>query len=140
MNLLSTQPPAPTHCLECNKALRGRLGKKFCDAACKSAYHNRCKSPGEALISEINKIGRRNRAILKTLSPEGKSIVRKEVLDALGYDYRVFNGIHKTKTRGIYYLVYDYAFSPIFEGEKVKALIVKRQPYMNELTLDIWKK
>lgn len=126
-------------CLECGKELRGRLGKKYCNADCKSAYHNRNKSIGEITITEINRISRHNRTILKTLSPEGKATVRKEVLDQMGYDYRFFNGIFKTKT-GLYYLVYDYAFSPIFEKGLEKALIVQRQDYMDQLTLDVWKK
>ena len=127
------------NCLECGKELKGRRGKKYCDVHCKTAYHNRRKSAGEYTINDINRVSRRNRSILKTLSPEGRSIVRKEVLDQLGYDYRFFNGIHKTTT-GLYYLVYDYAFSPIFEGGIEKALIVKRQDYMDHLTLTIWKK
>ncbi len=127
------------NCLECGKELIGRRGKKYCDAHCKTAYHNRHKSEGEYTINEINRISRRNRSILKTLSPEGKAVVRKMVLDEMGYDYRFFNGIHKV-TNGLYYLVYDYAFSPIFERGIEKALIVKRQDYMDHLTLTIWKK
>ena len=126
------------NCLECGKELKGRQGKKYCDAACKSAYHNRNKSIGETTISEINKISRNNRAILKTLSPEGKATVRKEVLDQMGYDFRFFNGIFKTRA-SVYYLVYDYAFSPIFEKGVPKALIVQRQDYMNQLSLQIWR-
>lgn len=127
------------HCLECGKELKGRLGKKYCDHACKSAYHNRHKSFGEVNIQQVNRILRHNRAILKTLSPEGKATVRKEILDQMGYDYRHFSGLFKTQTN-LYYLIYDYAFSPIFERGIEKALIVQRQDYMDRLTLDIWKK
>lgn len=126
-------------CLNCNKQLAGRRDKKFCDAQCRAEYHNKNKSYGERYISHSQSITRHNRRILKTLSPEGKSTVRKEILDNMGYDYRYFSGLFKTKAN-LYYLVYDYAFSPIFERGIEKALIVQRQDYMDVLSLDIWKK
>ena len=127
------------HCLECGKTLKGRVGKKYCDAGCKSAFHNRNKSFGEITISQTNQIIRHNRAILKTLSPQGKATVRKEVLEQMRYDFRYFSGIYKTSTN-VYYLVYDYAFAPIFEKDVEKALIVQKQDYMDQLSLQIWKK
>jgi len=135
MNNLSTKV-----CLQCGKKLSGRIDKKFCDAYCRNTYNNQNKATEEFYIQSVNSSIRKNRRILKTLSPEGKATVRKEVLDSMGYDYRFFSGIYKTKN-GLYYLVYDYAFSPVFEREGIeKALIVQRQPYMDKLTLEIWKK
>jgi len=135
MNNLSTKV-----CLQCGKKLSGRIDKKFCDAYCRNTYNNQNKATEEFYIQSVNSSIRKNRRILKTLSPEGKATVRKEVLDSMSYDYRFFSGIYKTKN-GLYYLVYDYAFSPVFEREGIeKALIVQRQPYMDKLTLEIWKK
>lgn len=125
-------------CLECGKELRGRLGKKYCDPACKSAYHNRHKSYGEITITETNRMLRHNRSILKTLCPEGRSTVRKEVLDQMGYDFRLFSSIYKSQSN-VYYLAYDYGFSPIFEKGIEKALIIQKQEYMDRPTLKIWK-
>lgn len=127
------------NCLECGKGLKGRLGKKYCDHACKSAYHNRYKSEGEVVILKNNRIIRQNRSILKILSPEGKATVRKEVLDHMGYDYRYFSSIFKSNAN-LYYLAYDYAFSPIFEKGVEKALIVQRQDYMDRLGFELWKR
>lgn len=126
------------NCLECGKTIKGRLGKKYCDHACKSAFHNRNRGEAEADIVKTNSFLRHNRAILKRLSPEGKATVRKEVLDQLGYDYRYFSGLFKSNTN-LYYLVYDYAFAPIFEKDVQKALIVRRQDYMDRLGFEIWK-
>jgi len=36
---------------------------------------------------------RRNRKILKTLSPVGKSTVRKEVLEAMVYNFSIFSSM-----------------------------------------------
>lgn len=126
-------------CLNCGAEIKGRRDKKYCDNQCKAEYHNRHKSFGELYIQNTQRITRHNRKILRTLSPEGKATVRRDVLDQMGYDYRYFSGIFKTQS-GIYYLVYDYAFSPIIEKGIEKALIVQRQDYMDHLTLQIWKR
>ena len=126
-------------CLNCKKPLTGRIDKKFCDSHCRAEYHNRNKTYGQLYISDAQRIIRHNRKILKTLSPEGKATVRKEVLDRMGYDYRYFSGLYKSG-QNLYYLVYDYAFAPIYERDIKKVLIVQRQHYMDKLTFDIWRK
>lgn len=129
---------AHNECLNCHKKLTGRRDKKFCDNQCKAEYHNKNKTYGELYISSSQSITRHNRRILRTLCPEGKATIRKEVLDQMGYDFRYFSGLFKTQT-SLYYLVYDYAFSPILEKGVEKALIVQRQDYMDRMTLEIWK-
>lgn len=126
-------------CLNCKKKLVGRRDKKFCDPHCKAEYHNYNRPHNELHISSSQSITRHNRKILKILCPEGKATVRKEILDKMGYDYRYFSGLYKTSSN-LYYLAYDYAFAPIFERGTEKALIVQRQDYMDELTLEIWKR
>ncbi len=128
-----------TTCLHCQKALTGRIDKKFCDSYCRNTYNNRNRSSEEAQIQYLNSQIRKNRRILKTLSPEGKATVRKEVLDQMGYDFRHFSGLYKTKQL-LYYLVYDYAFAPTVDPKGVqKAIIVKRQDYMDQLSFPIWR-
>jgi hypothetical protein len=127
------------HCLECGKELKGRLGKKYCDQACKSAYHNRHKSFGEETIRNLNRIMRHNRSILRTLCPEGKATIRKEVMDQMGYDYRYFSSVYHSPN-ATYYLVYDYGFAPIYEKGTEKALIIQKQDYMDQISFDIWRK
>ena len=122
---------AITHCIECGKPLVGRKDKKFCDTECRAAHHNKNKSPGELEIQHIQAILRHNRKILKTLCPQGKATVRRELLNHLRYDYRYFTGTYKSAV-GTYYLCYDYGFAPIMEGNKQKALIIQRQEYMDK--------
>lgn len=135
MELLRTNK----ECLNCHKKLTGRRDKKFCDAQCKAEYHNKNRSHSELYISSAQSITRHNRRVLKILCPEGKATVRKEVMDKMGYDYRYFSGLYKTSAN-LYYLAYDYAFAPIYERGIEKALIVQRQDYMDQLTIEIWKK
>jgi hypothetical protein len=126
-------------CLQCQKTLSGRSDKKFCDAYCRNIYNNQHKADDDRNITLINSQIRKNRRVLKSLAPEGKATVRKDVLDQMGYDYRYFSGLFKSK-QTLYYLVYDYAFAPIMDNGKEKALIVQRQDYMNRLGFEVWKK
>jgi len=71
------------------------------------------------------------------LCPVGKAVVRKEVMDAMGYEVKVFSSLFLTSTKQIYYICYDYAFTPLWEHNVEKALIVNKQEYMN--TWDPWK-
>jgi len=122
---------ANTNCQECGKIIRGRLDKKFCDAYCRNAFNNKTKRGDEQLIMMTNSSLRKNRRILKTLSPVGKSTVRKEVLAALGYDFNIFSSMYRTSKGSIYYLCYEYGFNPIIDSRGVeKAVIINRQDYM----------
>ena len=117
-------------CLECGNPIQGRLDKKFCDAYCRNAFNNRVKRDDEQMILTVNRQLRKNRRILKTLSPLGKSTVRKSVLESMGYDFSTFSSMFKSSQGLIYYLCYEYAFSPIIDDRGIeKALIVNRQDY-----------
>lgn len=130
-------------CLKCGNALLGRSDKKFCDAFCRNSYNNQNKSREEQQITLINAAIRKNRRILKTLCPQGKATVRKDVLDAMGFDYRYLSGLYQTAS-GPYYFCYDYGFKPIMErsqteGQAVpKVLIIQKQEYMDQPT-NLWQ-
>ena len=120
-------------CAECDRVLVGRSDKKFCDAYCRNSYNNRIKRSDEKFIQKVNRIIRRNRRILKHLCPQGKAMVRKEILDQLGYNYDHFSGIYKSRL-GTYYFCYDYGMSPTFEKNIPKARIIQRQDYVPSLS------
>jgi len=124
-------------CPVCRSVLTGRTDKKYCSDQCRFIQNNRTKKINEQSILEANKQLRKNRMILKTLSPAGKATVRKEVLDVLGYDYSLFNSIFITNSKQVYYICYDYAFTPLFEKTTPKVHIVKYQKYMKDW--DPWK-
>jgi len=78
-----------TECKKCGKHIYGRTDKQFCDAYCRNAFNNNIKRTEEKEIIAVNSKLRKNRRILKTLSPVGKSTVRKEVMIAMGYDFKL---------------------------------------------------
>lgn len=125
-------------CLNCTSKLVGRSDKKFCDAQCRSTYHNQNKPVHEMLIQQINSILRRNRGILAHFCPQGKATVRKESIEGFGYQFDHFTHVFYVNS-GIYYFCYEYGFRPIFEKNIPKLLIVQKQEYMNNIVTDPWK-
>ena len=127
-------------CLQCGKSITGRLDKKYCDAYCRNMYNNQTRRSDEKLIQHINSIIRKNRRILKKLCPVGKATVRKEVLDAMGYNYHYFSGVYRSSSpyNTAYFICYDYAFSPIKQKGIEKALIVQKQHYFDNYLENPW--
>jgi predicted nucleic acid-binding Zn ribbon protein len=137
---MEREKPSKKICLQCGKPITGRLDKKYCDDYCRNMYNNQTKRADEKQIQQVNSIIRKNRRILKTLCPVGKATVRKEVLDAMGYNYRYFSGLYRSSApRSIaYFICYDYAFSPVNEKGIDKALIVQKQDYFDKYLQNPW--
>ena len=115
------------HCLSCGEIVLGRSDKKFCNTYCRNGYNNQTKREEEGFILRINKILRKNRRILKTLNPIGKTTIRKEVLKHAEYDFRYFTNVFKTSNGNYYYFCYDFGFCN-FSSQKVT--LVNWQDYM----------
>ena len=114
-------------CLTCGEPLVGRSDKKFCTDQCRFSYNNKVKRKNEKLILDINKILRRNRAILKQFNPEGKTTVRSSVLLKVGFDFRYFTHAYKTRNNIDYHFCYEYGYHKI---DNTYTLIINWQPYM----------
>lgn len=124
-------------CATCGNLLTGRTDKKYCSDQCRYIQNNKNKYDAEYPLLEVNKQLRKNRSILKKLCPVGKATVRKEVMLAMGYDVTLFSSLFLTTKKQVYYLCYDYGFTPINENGTEKALIITKQEYMK--VWDPWK-
>ena len=71
----------------------------------------------KTFIRAVNKKLLKNRGILRSINPSGRTSVPKSYLDELGFDFNCFTGIYKTKKGRLYYLVYDQAFSIENDGK-----------------------
>jgi len=91
----------------------------------------------QQIVLQTNQQLRKNRTILKTLCPHGKTTVRKEVLMSLGFQPAYFTSFFVTNARQVYYICYDFAFMPLRQDKIEKALIVTCQTYMKDF--DPWK-
>ena len=112
-------------CLSCQKALKGRIDKKFCDDNCRNNYNNIQNSDRNNFVRSINTILRKNRKILEELLPEGERTmnVPKQKLRERGYDFNYQTNQLQTQ-KGIYMFCYEYGFLPL---ENDWLLLVKKK-------------
>ena len=97
-------------CLECGTRLMGRIDQKFCNDQCRNTYNNRLNKDESALMKNINNLLRKNRRIMRELSPDGKVKVKKQTLQAKGFSFKYFTNTYKTKEGKIYYFCYEYGY------------------------------
>lgn len=119
-------------CPICHTPIFGRSDKKYCGDQCRSLANKEKKMENQRILIVTNQVLRKNRTILKTLCPQGKATVRKEVLISMGFNLNNFTSIFITGPKQVYYMSYDYGYLPIMEGQTEKALIVSRQEYMTD--------
>lgn len=117
-------------CPVCGDPVIGRADKKFCSDHCRATFNHDYRAAVNESIIDMNRTLRNNRNILQSLCPEGKAVVRKEVLVEKGYDFNCFSSVYLTSNQTLYYICYDYAFSPIINNNREKALIVSVQDHM----------
>jgi len=106
------QKIASRQCTLCQKIIRGRTDKKFCDDYCRNGFNNQLKSTTNNLVRNTNHALGKNRRILETLIPEGEEMVKtkKEKLLYLGYQFRYNTHFYVNKKGSIYYYCYDYGY------------------------------
>jgi hypothetical protein len=113
------------NCLACDRPIKGRTDKKFCDDSCRNNYNNRLNSDATPLIRNINNILRKNRRILtELLSGLNKQvlIVDRQKLVEKGYKFDYFTEHYANKENEKYYYCYDYGYRPLDEE---KLMVVK---------------
>ena len=120
-------------CLYCNKELKGRSDKKFCDQYCKSAYHYK-QSQEEApnFYNQVDNQLKLNRKILKEYNKAGKVTVRTEILLNLGFNPTFFTHYWKNQKDDVYLFVYEYGFIKIKEHGRDKYVLILWQEYMKK--------
>jgi hypothetical protein len=114
------------NCLNCDKPLKGRIDKKFCDDFCRNNYNNQLKSIVNNQMRNINNTLGKNRRILETLLPETEETAKanKEKLHRLGFHFKYITHLYVTKTGKTYYYCYDHGYLPL---ENEWYLIVRKK-------------
>ncbi len=125
-----------TNCKECGKPLVGRIDKKFCNDQCRFQYNNKKKRVHEAAILNINQQLRKNRTIIKSLNPVGKTTVRRSLLKNMGFSFDFFTHLYRTEKGTTYYFNYDYGYT-LIEDEKI--VLVTYQDYMDKRIYDMFQ-
>jgi hypothetical protein len=97
-------------CLECGDRLTGRADKKFCSDACRTAYNNRLNSDETSYMRSVNHTLRKNRRILLSLNPTGKTKVSRDKLIEKGFDFTYFTSQYTTREGAVYHYCYDQGY------------------------------
>jgi predicted nucleic acid-binding Zn ribbon protein len=102
-------------CLACDKPIKGRSDKKFCDDACRNAYNNELKSITNNQMRNVNNALSKNRRILEELLPEGEEMVKttQEKLLQKGFLFKYVTDLYTTKNGRTYYYCYEYGYLPL---------------------------
>ncbi len=113
-----TQPALTKTCLTCEKPLKGRSDKKFCDDFCRNTFNNQLKAADNSYFREINNILRRNRRVLESLLPAGEKTIRVSREQMLQKGFHFTYSTHQVlSAKGYRYLFcYDYGYLPVEEG------------------------
>jgi|TARA_R110000737_G_scaffold352737_1_gene400014 hypothetical protein len=119
-------------CLNCQKPIEGRVGKKYCDAYCKSNhFYEKNKTKDQSFFKSIDLQLKKNRRILKEYNKAGKATVREEILLAEGFNPKFFTHFWRNSEGKAYIFCYEYGFMKITENDKTKYSLVTWQNYMN---------
>lgn len=101
-------------CLTCNKIIRGRSDKKFCDDYCRSAYNNKHSITRHRLIRIITNLIIKNRKILEKWDSKRENPVPLYDLlsDGLTLSYATEFIIQPIGNPHIYCFEYGYQLLP----------------------------
>lgn len=107
-------PIEKRYCQCCAQVLHGRMDKKFCDEGCRNNFNNQQNSVQNKEIRLINRILKRNRAILLGLLALEKkpTKVDRECLLLEGFNFRYMTQ-HGVGSNGqSYQICYDVGLIP----------------------------
>lgn len=112
-------------CLLCDKPLRGRSDKKFCDDYCRAAYNNDLKGPCNNYIRNVNNALGKNRRILESFLPDGEATAKanRDKLMEKGFQFKYQTQQYNAKNGNTYFYCYEYGYLPL---ENNWFLVVKK--------------
>ncbi len=120
------QKKEPTLCLSCEKPVKGRSDKKFCDDYCRAAYNNDLKSASNNLVRNVNNALGKNRRILESLLPQGDATAKTnhDKLIEKGFQFKYHTSMYKAKNGNTYFYCYEYGYLAL---ENNWYLVVRRE-------------
>jgi|SRR5690606_1995548 len=120
-------------CLVCDKPIKGRTDKKFCDTTCKSAFHYQALlDEGSGFYVRVDRQLKTNRRILKKYNRTGMTTIRADVLIDQGFRPRFHTHSWKNSREEVYRFVYEFGFLSKTVNGKRKYTLITWQPYMEK--------
>ncbi len=113
-------------CLSCQRSLKGRSDKKFCNDYCRNTHNNQLNSDSNNYVRNIHHSLLKNRRILQGLFASAQQITEcsKQSLHNKGFSFSYFTHTQTNKKGNTYCFCYEYGYM-VVNGEKV--VVVKRR-------------
>lgn len=113
-------------CLTCEKPIKGRTDKKYCDDYCRNNFNNQLKAGTTNLVRNINNALGKNRRILDSVLAPGDETTKitKEKLLQRGFQFKYITHVYNNKKGNTYYFCYDLGYLPL---DNDWFLVVKRK-------------
>ena len=111
-------------CQCCDKPVRGRSDKKFCDDYCRNNFNNKLRSSENNLIRNINHVLMKNRRILANYlsGASGAKKMKRELLSSEGFLFGYHTHQRQSRKGNLYRFCYEYGYLERGDG----VVIVKR--------------
>ncbi len=102
-------------CIECGESVIGRIDKKYCSELCRNTFNNKAYHTNDNYVKDVNSMLRRNRKILKELTPEEtlESRISKMKLLKKGFNFHYYTNISRNQKGADYFFCYEYGYSPL---------------------------
>ncbi len=118
----------PKKCLSCNKIVKGRIDKKFCDDYCRNNYNNvqKNKTSLSSDVRNINNALLKNYKILMACLPDNEEMVKvsHDKLLLKGFSFKYHTHSYTTQKKQTYIFCYNYGYLPL---DNATYLIVRRK-------------
>jgi len=100
-----------SYCLNCNRLLRGRSDKRFCDDGCRNVYNNERKKDEHGEIRPIDLALKQNRRILKgLLGPRKTKMTTEKNLLQKGFNFKYHTHDFQSRSGNCYHYCYDFGY------------------------------
>lgn len=105
----------PRNCNYCEKPLKGRSDKKYCDDYCRATFNNEIRSATNNYIRNVNHALAKNRRILENLLPRSEQVakINRDKLLLLGFRFKYFTHIYTNNRGSTYHFCYEYGYLPL---------------------------
>ncbi len=103
------------NCLTCDKVVRGRSDKKYCDDFCRNSYNNLVKSERNNFMRRVNTILRKNRRIIEAImdGKEEPTKTNRERMLQLGFQFNSFTHTCLSKKGSTFFFCYEFGYTPL---------------------------
>ena len=114
------------NCLTCNKPVKGRTDKKFCNDYCRNSYNNQAHSACNNYMRHINSLLQKNRRILAALLPDSVNQAKTSQIQMQekGFLFKYSTHQQANKKGNQYHFCYEYGYLSVGDG---RYIIVRKE-------------